>query len=190
MTFTPDGQRLATGGNDRAVVIWEVGKGVSCELSSDRPWIVQCLAFSPDGTILAVRYDGVKIVLWSLATGEKRATLHGHPNQFQCVASLQTVKLWRWCRINHIHRCRFGISALRYGFDGVVTVVRFALDGQTLASGDTNGVVMLWDHANGKGRKLMASNLENNRILGLAFSPDRLMLAAGTVPEAPGFGML
>ena len=64
---------------------------------------------------------------------------------------------------------------------GMVSALRFAPGGQALASGYTNGMVRLWDLANGKCQELMGSNLENHSILGVAFSPDGLMLAAGSM---------
>src|SRR5262249_35229138 len=53
VAFAPDGRRLATGGDDGAVVLWEVGRGVQKELLGEPSWAVYCLAFSPDGTTLA-----------------------------------------------------------------------------------------------------------------------------------------
>jgi WD40 repeat protein len=184
LAITSEGQRLATGGNDRAVVIWEVGKGALSELSSDLPLRVQCLAFSPDGATLAAGYDGDKVVLWNVATGARRATFHGHPNQFQCLAfspdgrtlasgGAESIIIWDV----ETRRTR---SAL-LGRYGMVSALRFAPGGQALASGYTNGMVRLWDLANGKCQELMGSNLENHSILGVAFSPDGLMLAAGSM---------
>ncbi len=184
LALTADGRRLATGGNDRDVVIWEVGNGALRVLSSDRPSSVQCLAFSPDGATLAVAYDGVRVVLWNVGTGEKLATFHGHDNQFQCLAfspdgktlaaggTEPNIEFW------DVKTGRTKTSLLDH--NGLVSALRFAPDGQTVASGSTSGMVKLWDLNGGQGRELIGSNLKGVPILGLAFSPDGLMLAAGT----------
>ena len=119
-----------------------------------------------------------------MATGEKRATLHGHPNQFLCVAFSPDGKKLATGGEKSIAIWDVASTVAKstlIGHNGVVTALRFAPGGQTLASGDTHGMVKLWDYTDGKGRELMGSNLENNRILGLAFSPDGLMLAAGSM---------
>jgi WD40 repeat protein len=184
LAITADGRRLATGGIDGAVVIWEVGKDVLNVLSNDCPSMVQCLAFSPDGATLAVGYGGVQVVLWNAATGEKRATFHGYPYQFLCLAfspdgrSLaaggadSTIRIWN---------VETGTTTTNLvDHHGLVSALRFAPDGQSLASGCTGGMVKLWDLTAGNSRELMGSNLQNNQILGLAFSPNGLMLAAGS----------
>jgi WD40 repeat protein len=53
MAFAPDGRRLATGGDDGAVVLWEVGRGAERDLPGEARRTVLSLAFSPDGATLA-----------------------------------------------------------------------------------------------------------------------------------------
>jgi WD40 repeat protein len=51
--FSPDGRRLAAGGEDGCIVLWEVGKGFEKELSHHPRCGVVGLIFSRDGTTLA-----------------------------------------------------------------------------------------------------------------------------------------
>jgi WD40 repeat protein len=184
LAFTSDGRRLATGGDDGTVVVWEVGKRALSELTIDRPARVQCLAISPDGATLAAGYEGATVVLWNVGTGAKRVTFHGVPNQFLRLAFSPDGRLLASggaqsnIRIWDVEMGRTTIDLLCH--EGLVSALRFAPDGQTLASGYASGMVKLWDLTTGKSRELTGLNLPSNPILGLAFSHDGLMLAAGS----------
>ena len=63
VAFAHDGRRLATGGDDGSVVLWEAGKGVENALSHDFQSNVLSARFSPDGTILATGHGNSTCVL-------------------------------------------------------------------------------------------------------------------------------
>ncbi len=85
VSYSPDGQLLATTGTDETIRLWEYSTGKELrrlELRGRaRPSQV---AFSPDGTMLAVG-GGTQIRIWEVATGkELLAKDHLHP--IHCVA--------------------------------------------------------------------------------------------------------
>jgi WD40 repeat protein len=71
---SPDGRLLATGGDDRAIVVWDIGgtKRPTQRLrligQGDR---ITSLSFSPDGRWLASGGEDRNVILWDLQRGEQ-----------------------------------------------------------------------------------------------------------------------
>lgn len=66
LAFSPNGQILATGGDEAAVILWHVPTGKQLALLQGHKPPVYALAFSPDGTKLAYTCDEYVIYLWDL----------------------------------------------------------------------------------------------------------------------------
>jgi len=82
----PAGQRLATGGYEGSIMLWEVGTGAEKALAGEGLQPVLCLAFSPDGATLAAGYRDASVALWDVAGGKKRVTLRGHSEAVRSLA--------------------------------------------------------------------------------------------------------
>ena len=78
VAFSPDGGKLASGGFDRAVKLWNAETGLEqATLLGHEGW-VSAVAFSPDGSVLASGSHDQTIKLWDAATGYELAGLSGH----------------------------------------------------------------------------------------------------------------
>ncbi len=187
VAFSPNGRLLVTGADNGALVLWETGKGVKKDLSSDRLGRVFCSAFSLDGSILAAGHGESSVSLWNVSTGNKLTTLRGHSGLVMCLAFSPngktlasggddpSIRLWdipsgeTKANLPSHHR--------------PLCALCFAPDGLTLASACVGGVVTLWDPISRGGRKLIGPNSDDQAVMSLSFSPDGSMLALGSASK-------
>ena len=85
--FCPDGKRLASGGQDGTVKVWDATTGrLVHDLPGHAPDIVKDLAFSADGTVLASCGRDKVVRIWDTSTGRLIRSLRGHPEEVFSVA--------------------------------------------------------------------------------------------------------
>jgi WD40 repeat protein/serine/threonine protein kinase len=107
VAFSSDGKTIATGGDDRAVRIWNVETGEQLRQLDGHFHDVFAAAYSPDGTRLATAGRDRIIRLWNPTTGDQMAQLRGHTDYVFSLAFTPdgatlvsgsgdtTVRLWR-----------------------------------------------------------------------------------------------
>ena len=76
--FAPHGALLATGGENKAVTLWDPVSGLSLRTLKGPLGAVLDLAWSPDGQLMLVCGADRALRLFDVATGESRHALTGH----------------------------------------------------------------------------------------------------------------
>jgi WD40 repeat protein len=85
VTFSPDGRRIAEGGRDRRVSVWDVSNLRRQAVFAGHRGTVVAVCFTPDGRTLLSADDAGLICLWDLATERQRAALDWGIGRLRCV---------------------------------------------------------------------------------------------------------
>ncbi|KAF7257317.1 hypothetical protein EG68_05541 [Paragonimus skrjabini miyazakii] len=176
------GRVMATGGEDRKVKLWAVGKP-TCILSlTGHTSSIESTEFSQEEDRVAAGSLSGSIRIWDLEEMKIVRTLSGHTSgissldfhpfgNFVASGSIDTlVKLWDVSRKGCINTYR--------GHAGGVNMVRFSPDGKWVVSSGEDGVVKLWDLS--AGRQLAELTGHAGPVTAVAFHPTVLLLATAS----------
>jgi WD40 repeat protein/DNA-binding XRE family transcriptional regulator len=73
VAYAPDGRSAVAGGQDLAIVQWDVASGAVLRHLAGHTGNVRALAFSPDGLLLASGAQDATVRLWDAVSGRERA---------------------------------------------------------------------------------------------------------------------
>jgi WD40 repeat protein len=184
LAWSPKGDRLASGGVDRLIKLWDPLRGVElARMPEHKSWIL-AVSWSPDGKRLASATADRLVLLWDVETRQKLATLRGHNDFVDAVvwspdgARLASAGIDNSVRIWD-PRTGAETFALR-GSSGMFHDVSWHPDGAQLAAASSDGQVWVWDATRGFERDSTARALpfiERKVAAGAARGTDRLAFA-------------
>jgi len=196
VAFSPNGELVATGGDDGTLRLWSVRDPARPRLlatTRDSGSYVFGVAFSPDGRVVAATSADNLTRLWNVAN-PARPVLLGRPLRgpssyaisvaFSPDGSLlavgaadKTVRLW-----NVADPARpQPVGTPLTGPTGYVYGVAFSANGKTLAAAVTDGTVWLWNVATPAHPALLATLTgPNGHVYSVDFAPAGSQLAAAS----------
>ncbi|KAL2884896.1 Vegetative incompatibility protein HET-E-1 [Ceratocystis lukuohia] len=186
VVFSNDGQKLASGSEDKTVKIWDATSGTCLRTLWGHGGDVTSVVFSNDGQRLASGSDDKTIKVWDATSGVCLQTLEGHGERVLSVAFSNDGK--RLASGSNDWRARIWdatsgacLQILDHFHCGSVRSVIFSNDGQRLVSGSEDTTIVIWDATSG----VCLQTLEGHGgyVNSLVFSNDGQRLASGSDDE-------
>ncbi|WP_404790693.1 NB-ARC domain-containing protein [Altericista sp. CCNU0014] len=181
ISFNPDGQTVATNGQDGSILVWNVQTDSLNRWSAhDAP--VWTVCFNPTGDTLASGSHDQTVRLWDMQTHQCLRVLRGHKDGVRAIAfdadgqwlasgsSDQTIRIWDV----QTGEC---LRVLR-GHTGGVFSLAFASNGQQLVSGSFDRTIRLWELKSGECIQVLQGHTSG--VWSIALSPDGQTLASGS----------
>jgi WD40 repeat protein/predicted Ser/Thr protein kinase len=191
-TFSPDGKKLASCGEDNLASIWDPATGALLARCQGHTSKVRGVAFRPDSARLVTTSADGTVRQWDAATGrdveppydrhsgEVAVAVYSPDGQWVASAgSDRTVRVWR--------AAGRGDVAVLHGHTGIVYRLAFAADGRRLASASDeipfggearDGTVRVWEVDPQATLPVLRGH--SSYVYPVTFSPDGRWLASGS----------
>ncbi|WP_144875252.1 AAA-like domain-containing protein, partial [Hyella patelloides] len=177
VSFSPDGELIASASSDTTVKIWQRNGKLVATLRNHQDSVFD-VAFSPNGQLIASVGEDNLVQLWN-RQGVLQKTLTGHRGgihsiafhpQKDLIASAsedRTVRLWN---------SQGELLNVLFDHPQEVLTVAFSRDGKLIATGDRDGTLILWSIS---GKLLRRFKAHQAPIRGIDFNPQNNRIVTG-----------
>ena len=171
VAISSDGKLLASGSADKTIKIWNLQTGELQKTLKGHAAGVFSIAFSPDNSLIASGSFDKTVKLWNIKQGksekyQRYSYAHSRGNSYGYSYEY-----------SYAYSHGFPTRTL-LGHTQEVQSVAFSPDGQTLASGSTDGTVKLWNVNTGKAFRTLSDHTD--AVWSVAIAPDGKTLASGS----------
>jgi WD40 repeat protein len=146
IAISPDGQTLASGGDDKTIKLWDLKTGKLLLTLTGHTEKLTSLVFSPDGRTLASSSYDKTIKIWNVQTGKLTRNINGHSSTVTSIAISpdgNTLASSSWDKTLRLWNLSNG--KLTHTFKVFATAVVISPDGKTLISGNFDGTIKRWN---------------------------------------------
>ena len=176
------GTLMATGGDDKKVNIWSIGKPNCVASISGHQSAVECVALDGNEQTVVAGSAGGTVKMWDVERHTVGRTLSGHRanciavqwhpyGEFFASGSIDTnLKIWDVRRKSCIQTYK--------GHTRGVRQILFSPDGRWVISGADDGLIKLWDLTMGK--LLHEFTFHSGAITALAIHPSEFLMASAS----------
>lgn len=188
VAISPDGRKVAFGGGDSSVRIWDIISGRELRRLDGHSGRIWALAFSPDGRRLASGGFDNSIRLWDVGAGREIRRFTGHGDYVRGLAFSRDGRRLLSCgddRMVRLWNSDTGQEIASFpGHEHFVWSVAFAPDGRHGLSGSLDRSIRYFDLTDSSGLSQGLKLLGHaDTVLGVAFSPDGRRALSGSTDK-------
>ncbi|KAG8988141.1 hypothetical protein FRB93_004296 [Tulasnella sp. JGI-2019a] len=186
LSFSGDGQSVATGGDDGKIKVWNNSSGFCFVTFSEHTAAVSTVEFAKQGQVLfSASLDGTVRAFDLIRYRNFRTFTSPSPVQFSSLSvdpsgevvaagSNDSFEVFMWS-------VQTGkLLDVLTGHEGPISALAFSPTGNALVSASWDKSVRLWN-VFGRGSRAVEPFVMNSEVLALAFRPDGMELAASTL---------
>jgi WD40 repeat protein len=186
LALSTDGKKMASGGNDAALVLWDAATGKEIRRFRGHDGYVKAVAISPNGKLLASGSFDRTLRLWDVTTGKEIRRLgnfHGLVNALVFLPDGKTLISGSEDRVARQWDVTTGKERQTfYGHEAAILSAAVSGDGKTLVTGGADRIVRVWDIATAKELHSLAGH--QGTVLSVALSRDGKTLASAAGDDA------